>query len=166
MKKSLDDVCDDLFAELSDDTTTHMRLKEIATLHTVCNNCEICIVFRENIEDISCLIAKHFNCDDETLTVLLDWARQTGDNGYEVDILLRASGRSNFSGRWFEYVLDKPWSSTLQFEGSLHYDFISNLLGVRELTNEEKNRIVIANDLLEFPSEEELEAKGYGDRRS
>ena len=161
MEKSLDDVCDSLYAELSEQATTPIRLKEIAIQHTVCGDCEVCILFRENIEDISSLIAKHNNCDNETLTVLMEWARQTGDNGYEVDILLSASGRSNFSGFWFEYVLDQPWSSKLQFEGLLPYDFISKLLSVRELTSEQKNRIVIANDLSKFPSEDELNTKQH-----
>jgi hypothetical protein len=31
----------------------------------------------------------------------------------------------------------------------------------RDLTDEEKNRIVIANDLPNFPSPDELKARGY-----
>ena len=159
--EELDKIIEDLYAELSNESTTAERLREIAIEHTTCRSCEVCKLLRENLDDIPCLVARHNNCDEETLTVLMEWSWKQGDNGWVVDVLNSASSRSNFTGRWFEYVLDENWNSKVQFEPLLVYEFISNLMRNRDLTDEEKNRIVIANDLPNFPSPDELKARGY-----
>jgi len=161
MVVNFEDLYNSLLQALKDISTTGERLDQIVSEHLDHDfQCEICEIFREEGEQIPIIVVGHFNCLDSTLDKLMEWASETGDPGWEVDILLRASTRGNFKGRWLDYVLDTAWIYRLQFERNLHFYFISNLLDSRELDDSEKNRIKEANEMEFFPSREELTKLG------
>ena len=163
MSDSLDDRYEALLLELHEDSTSGERLDQIASEHLQHDfQCELCEYFREADEMIAPKIARHSNCKETTLDKLIEWGNGRGDPGWEVDLLIAACSRRNFSGKWYEYVLDSGWSYRLQFEGNLHYHFISVLMKSHELSESEKKRILEANDGLEtFPTEDELRDMGY-----
>lgn len=163
VSEMIDDLYVSLLQELENLGTSGKRLDAIAVEHITDDfNCELCQYFSEGLQPVSEMIAGHINCLEVTLDKLIEWARRTGDPGQEVDILLSACKRPNFSGKWFEYVLDSGWSYRLQFERKLHFHFISVLIESRDLSESEKQRIVEANDGMEsFPTREELKRMGF-----
>ena len=161
MGKNIDELYESISQELSNSSTTSRRLDEIVIEHLNHNfECELCEIFRAEGEQIPIIVASHINCLEATLDKLMEWAQGTGDPGWEVDILLSACKRSNFMGRWLDYVLDTAWIFRLQFERNLHFFFISALLESRELNEEEKSRIQEANEMESFPSKAELRLMG------
>lgn len=123
----IDDLFDSLLEELENEKTSSDRLDEIASEHIEHDfDCEICECFNENDEMLGKKIARHINCFEKTLDKLIEWGDGRGDPGWEVDILLAACSRKNFSGKWLDYVLDTAWVYQLQFERNLHFHFIRN----------------------------------------
>lgn len=162
MSDNLDGRYEALLQELEDLKTSGKRLDQIATEHLQDDfQCELCKYFLEADEMIAPKIARHPNCKEITLDKLIEWGNGRGDPGWEVDLLIAACSRSNFSGKWFDYVLDTGWSYRLQFERNLHYHFVSVLMKSHKLSASQKGRIIEANDGMEtFPTEEELREMG------
>ncbi len=163
---NIGDIFDLLLEELENEITSGDRLDQIASEHISHGfGCEICECFDSDDEMIGSKIARHVNCPEKTLDKLIDWGEGRGDPGWEVDILLAACSRNNFSGKWLDYVLDTAWVYRLQFERNLHYHFISTLLNARVLTEEEKSRIMKANEMefngQSFPTQEELDGMRF-----
>lgn len=162
MTDNIDDLFESLLEELESEITSSERLDQIASEHIDHDfNCELCEYFDGDDVMIGKKIARHVNCLEKTLDKLIGWGDGRGDPGWEVDILLSACSRNNFSGRWLDYVLDTAWVYRLQFESKLHFHFISTLLNSRELTEEEKFRIKEANEMefngQSFPTKEDLD---------
>lgn len=165
MSENIDDLFDSLLEELENDSTSSEKLDEIASEHINHDfDCEICQYFNENDEMLGKKISRHTNCSQETLDNLINWGDGRGDPGWEVDILLAACSRSNFSGKWLDYVLDTAWVYRLQFERNLHFHFIRNLMDSRNLSEDEINRIKKANEMdfraESFPTREDLDRMG------
>jgi len=163
MSENIDELYDSLLQELESSETSGMRLDEIVLEHSRHDfECELCEYFLDSDEMIAFKVARHNNCLEKTLDKLIEWGDGRGDPGWEVDILLSACKRSNFRGKWLDYVLDSGWSYRLQFERNLHYHFISVLMNSHELSESDKQRIVEANDGMEsFPTKEELKRMGF-----
>ena len=162
MTDDIDELYEFLSDELENKNTCGERLDQISFEHLQHDfQCELCGYFLEAEEMIAFKIARHNNCLEKTLDNLIGWGEGRGDPGWEVDILLSACSRSNFSGKWLNYVLDTAWVYRLQSENKLHFAFISKLMGSRELTEEEIVRIKIANDMdfngQRFPTRQDLD---------
>lgn len=165
MSRNVDELFDSLLEELENDRTSSERIDQIASEHIKHNFiCEICKCFSEHDEMLGTKISGHANCSEKTLDKLIDWGTGRGDPGWEVDILLSACSRKNFTGKWLDHVLDTAWIYRLQFENNLHFRFISNLMHSRELSEEERDRIKEANDMdfngEIFPTREDLDRMG------
>jgi len=165
MPDNINNLYESLSKELENVKTSGERLDQIASEHIVHNfDCELCEYFNENDDMISTKIARHDNCQEKTLDKLIEWGDGRGDPAWEVDILLAACHRSNFSGKWLDHVLDTAWVYRLQFERNLHYHFIRNLMDSRQISEEEKNRIIESNEMKfnnqVFPTRQDLDDMG------
>ena len=146
---------------LSNQDSPAQNLLEIGQTHLDCEEqCAICEYAEEMRANILDNVAGHINCPDELLDKICYWAFDRGTYRI-IDVLLQAVKRPNLPQSWLDYVLDLPWRYQVQFEPDVVYHFIRNINKGRELTVEEKSRIVLANDLEEFPSDEILKAKGF-----
>ena len=147
----IDEQIEEIDSILADSNTTSEELDEIANVHMNCDDCEICSIFIGEQESILDLLAGHLNCSDSTFDGLMEWAFKSGDSFRFIDLLFPALARHNTPNKWLDFAIDKDWVTNGYYEDGTLAPFLRNIQQNRILTDEQKSRIMKANELDSWP---------------